>query len=237
MNKKNIVSFSGGKDSTTMLLMMIEKNMRIDEIIFADNGVEFPETYKHIDKVENYISRKIKRVSAKYNYVYYATQYKKENGGIGFGWANIKHRRCTGIKISTINKYLKNKYGDEDYTQYIGIAFDEKKRIKPNKKEKKAYPLVEWEITEKGCLEYCYNKGFTWNGLYEIFDRVSCYCCPFKKIRELKSIYEIFPELWNKIKKIDKGCYNDFRSDYTLDQLEQKFKNEIQAEKEQGELF
>ena len=30
---EHIVSFSGGKDSTAMLLMMLEKNMPIDEII------------------------------------------------------------------------------------------------------------------------------------------------------------------------------------------------------------
>lgn len=31
---KHIVSFSGGKDSTTMLLLMIEKGYHIDEILF-----------------------------------------------------------------------------------------------------------------------------------------------------------------------------------------------------------
>lgn len=33
----NIVSFSGGKDSTAMLLRMIDEGMQIDEIIFCDN--------------------------------------------------------------------------------------------------------------------------------------------------------------------------------------------------------
>lgn len=32
--KKHIVCFSGGKDSTAMLLKMIENNMPIDDIIF-----------------------------------------------------------------------------------------------------------------------------------------------------------------------------------------------------------
>jgi len=42
-NVKHIVSFSGGKDSTAMLLKMIENNMLIDDIIFLDTTVEFPE--------------------------------------------------------------------------------------------------------------------------------------------------------------------------------------------------
>ncbi len=48
---KRIVSFSGGKDSTAMLIMMIEKNMPIDEIIFCDTGMEFPAMYDHIDRL------------------------------------------------------------------------------------------------------------------------------------------------------------------------------------------
>ena len=50
--EKHIVSFSGGKDSTAMLLLMIEKGYKIDEIIFLDTGVEFPEMYEHIEKVK-----------------------------------------------------------------------------------------------------------------------------------------------------------------------------------------
>ena len=42
---KHIVSFSGGKDSTAMLLMMLEKKMQVDEIIFCDTGKEFPQMY------------------------------------------------------------------------------------------------------------------------------------------------------------------------------------------------
>ena len=49
---RHIVSFSGGKDSTAMLLMMIEKKMQIDEIIFCDTTVEFPQMIEHIDQVE-----------------------------------------------------------------------------------------------------------------------------------------------------------------------------------------
>ena len=55
----HIVSFSGGKDSTAMLLKMVELDMVIDEIIFCDTGKEFPDLYKHIQKVEKYINRKI----------------------------------------------------------------------------------------------------------------------------------------------------------------------------------
>lgn len=58
----HVVSFSGGKDSTAMLLKMIETGMRVDLILFCDTGMEFPAMYDHIEKVEKYINRPIKRV-------------------------------------------------------------------------------------------------------------------------------------------------------------------------------
>lgn len=53
----NVVQFSGGKDSTCMLLMMLEKGIPVDKIVFCDTGKEFPQMYEHISKVEDYISK------------------------------------------------------------------------------------------------------------------------------------------------------------------------------------
>lgn len=46
----NAVSLSGGKDSTFMLLRMIEEEIPIDKVLFADTGMEFPEMYEHMAK-------------------------------------------------------------------------------------------------------------------------------------------------------------------------------------------
>lgn len=51
------VSLSGGKDSTAMLLMMIERNMPIDVVLSADTGMEFPEMYEHLEKVDAFLYR------------------------------------------------------------------------------------------------------------------------------------------------------------------------------------
>ena len=45
----------GGKDSTAMLLRMLEENMQIDKIIFVDTGKDFPDMIEHIRQVQNYI--------------------------------------------------------------------------------------------------------------------------------------------------------------------------------------
>lgn len=62
---KHIVSWSGGKDSSAMLIRMVEEGMPIDDIVFIHVmatptiGGEFPEMYEYIHRMERYIDRKI----------------------------------------------------------------------------------------------------------------------------------------------------------------------------------
>ena len=50
-----IVSFSGGKDSTAMLLGLIDRGEHIDEVLYCDTSVEFPDMYTHIEKIKEYL--------------------------------------------------------------------------------------------------------------------------------------------------------------------------------------
>ena len=110
-------------------------------------------------------------------------------------------------KYRIIAKYLKGQYG-KDYREYIGIAEDETERIKKERTIHKLLPLVEWKMTEKDCLNYCYEKGFFWeeNGikLYDILDRVSCWCCGFKNKHELDNMLKYLPDYYLKRIKLFK---------------------------------
>ena len=186
MSKKKLymVSLSDGKDSTAMLLRLIEEKRPIDLILFCDTGLEFPQMYDHLKKLEQYIG----------------------------SW-------CTGLlKTRVVQNYLKELKEDFEVVEYIGIAADEPKRIKNG-----CYPLVEWEMTEKDCLAYCYAKGFDWGGLYEIFHRVSCWCCPLQALFELRKLYEHFPELWAQLRRWDDSTWRQFRADYSVRELESRF--------------
>ena len=224
---KHIVSFSGGKDSTAMLLMMLEKGMKVDYIVFVDTGKEFSQMYQHIHKVQDYIKREITVLKFDKPYDYWLGEHiktkGKNKGKCGYGWPTPLARWCTALKRDLITRFLKGL--NEEYQEYIGIASDEAKRCK-----NKIYPLVDWGVTEQQALEYCYSKGFDWGGLYEHFHRVSCFCCPLKSIPELKEIYSNYPEQWGIIKTMDNKAYNRFRADYSINDLEAKFN-----EKEAGE--
>jgi len=225
IGEKHIVSFSGGKDSTAMLLLMIEKGMKIDEIIFCDTGMEFPEMYEHIKKVEDHTKRKITILKSEETFEYYMFEHeikhrdKKNDGVLGYGFPRMTNRWCTiKLKQQLFERYIKEKYKGLTVVRYIGIAFDELNRVKEYE-----YPLVSWGVTEKQALKYCYDKGFDWNGLYEKFDRLSCWCCPLQRLSELEILYIEYPDLWNKLKVWQSKTYNLFRPDYTLDELELRF--------------
>lgn len=130
---KHIVQFSGGKDSTAMLLMMLERGMQVDDIIFCDTGKEFPQMYKHIEKVKQHIhstyNKDITVLKAKKSFDYYMFDHVKtrgkNKGSVGYGWANMGIRWCTTLMKKNVTKRYLNGLS---YISYIGIAYDEQKR-------------------------------------------------------------------------------------------------------------
>ena len=224
INIKNIVQFSGGKDSTAMLLMMLERGMQIDDIIFCDTTMEFPAMYEHIDKVEKYIGRPITRLKPPHDFIYYFAQCPKKRGKnkgkLGYGWPRMWARWCTRLfKIDLTAKYLRCV---SEYKLYIGIARDEPKRHEKRMKNV-IHPLYDWGITESMALQYCYNHGFDWSGLYEQFRRVSCWCCPLQSLNELRKLRKFHPELWRKLLKMDDMVEHKFKPDWSVRHLEQRF--------------
>jgi len=208
----NIVSLSGGKDSTAMLLMMLERNEPIHSVVFFDTGWEFPGMLEHIDLLEQKTGIKIwhlyPRIPFEYEMFHRPIVANKgpEKGKIhrtGNGWPSPMRRWCTARKVSQIEYFVKP---TPNPVSCIGFAVDETHRIKDNSKTPKRYPLIEWGITEADALQYCYDKAYHWGGLYEHFSRVSCFCCPLQKIGDLRTLREHYPELWAKMLEMDAAC-------------------------------
>lgn len=232
----NIISLSGGKDSTTMLLMMIERKEPIHSVIFLDTGWEFPEMLKHIDLLEKRTGIKIWRLHPRlpFNFLMAKRPVRSREKGnikyIGCGWPSLSRRWCTREKVNTLSYFCKE---IPNVIECIGYAADETHRKAPKRKGNYSFPLQEYHITEKDALKYCYDKGYDWGGLYKHFKRVSCYCCPLQRIGELKKLRKYFPNLWQRMLKMDKAIpvNKGFRDYDTVYDLEKRFSKEDEVEK------
>ena len=208
-----------------MLLRMAEEKMPIDLVLFCDTGLEFPAMYEHIDKLEAYLRIPIVRLKAPYSFEYLFYEYtpKRRNLALadlkGLSWADSRNRWCTGhLKSRVIERHLRELRKTYTVVQYIGIAADEPKRLHEHR-----YPLAEWGMTESDCLAYCKAHGFDWGGLYDLFNRVSCWCCPLQPLGELRKLRTHFPDLWQKLLYMDTHTWRGFRADYTAKQLNLRF--------------
>lgn len=243
---KHIVSFSGGKDSTAMLLKMIEKNMQIDEIVFCEImatptvGAEYPEMYEYLDKVDQYlmktIEKKITRIPSVISFEeqFYTVKTRGNHEGeiYGFPW-NLGAWCNSKLKVAALDKYFKNQ--DKEYISYIGIAYDEPRRLARLEKNEKA-PLAEWKMTEADCLEYTKEKGL-YNPLYDKFKRLGCWFCVKQGFDSLRVLRRDYPELWNMLLKWQIDSEVKFKPDYTIQQLEERFALEEELERAQTKLF
>ena len=226
-----------------MLLRLLESGMPVDIILFNETGLDFPEMEEHIRKVEEYIKRYtdigITRLKPEHPFEYYfydvlihhrkQTKFNERLGTDshnGFSWPGPKMRWCTDrLKTRPRTQFLRDYRKEYNIIEYVGIAADEEYRLrrKINDRENKRYPLVDWGMTEADCLQYCYERGFDWGGLYEKFSRVSCWCCPLQSLPELRVLYHEFPDLWQKLKEMDRRTYGQFRIDYSVIDLEKRF--------------
>jgi 3'-phosphoadenosine 5'-phosphosulfate sulfotransferase (PAPS reductase)/FAD synthetase len=232
---KHIVSFSGGKDSTAMLLRMIELNYQIDEVIFADTTFEFPEMYMWINKIESILPFKITKVTAPHSFDswFYGIPKRGKRGkqGIIRGFPPEFYgcwwqRDC---KTNAISK----KIGKGNIV-YMGIASDEFKRSKAKRYSKGdntyKFPLIDWNWSESDCVKYLESKGLK-HPLVTKFKRTGCWLCPKQSKKSLYSLYIHYPILWERLKKYELDSPNGFKAKIKLDDLELEFKNnEVKSE-------
>lgn len=218
---KYIASCSFGKDSLAMVLLLIEKKYPLDEVIFYDTEMEFQAIYNNKIKMEKILKEQnikftVLKDSLPFEYRAFEKEVRTRSGVAkrGYNWCGGMARWGTSGKLSAINKHYKENYGDEVIVEYIGVASDEHQRIEKYRSKRnktiKLYPLAEWNMTEQDCLNYCYSNGWNWKEneveLYEILDRVSCWCCANKNQKEIKNIMTYLPKYWEKIREYEDKC-------------------------------
>lgn len=233
---KYVASVSFGKDSLAMLLKIIEQGLPLDEVVFYDTGMEFEAIYGIRDKVvpilkENGIKYTELKPEQPFEYMMFEKPINGKKGlHYGYSWCGGACRWGTGEKLKYLHKVCKNCY------RYIGVAYDEPERVKKAQENGNLTPLADWKMTEEDCLKYCYEKGFYWeeNGfrLYDVLDRVSCWCCANKNLKELRNYKAKLPEYWEKLKELQKKTEIPFKG-IGVFELDERF----EKEGKQGVLF
>lgn len=187
------VSYSGGKDSLVTLLITLKAGLKLP-MIFADTGLEFPETLQNV-----------KDVSEKYGLTVIT-----ESGGEGF-WKEFEVQGppavdfrwcCKSCKLAPVKKLIEKNWGEA--VSFIGQRkFESAKRMQSprvwrNKNvlcQLSAAPIQHW--TAMHVWLYLFREGAPYNPLYELgLDRIGCFMCPSSDVACMKDIEARYPEMW-----------------------------------------
>lgn len=208
-----IASVSWGKDSLAMLWKLIWEKWPLDEVVFYDTGMEFDAIYAERDRTLYLLEgNRIKYTELKPKVPFWWSMLvrpvrSRKTGEIhkhGYGWCGGTCRWGTTEKLRALDKYAE----ERNAIVYVGIAADETRRLEKERKPYKRFPLVEFGMTEADCLELCTKTCWhTWEEdgvcLYDVLDRVSCWCCRNKNMKELKSIHDRLPRYWDKLTALE----------------------------------
>lgn len=227
---KYIASCSFGKDSLAQIIVAKYYDEPIDEIMYCEVmftdeiSAEFPE---HRDFIYNTAIPRLEQLFGLKTVVvrsdtnmwkdFHTLRIRGENAGKmrGFpipGLCTI-NRDC---KLRPIKRYLKEQ--TDEYTQYIGIAADEPKRL-TRLKSNEISLLGKYGITEEMATEICKNAGLL-SPIYQITSRNGCFFCPNASIRELRHLYFNHRNLWTMLrelqdeKNVSRRCFTKSKTIY-----------------------
>lgn len=201
----NLAQFSGGKDSTAMLLWMIEQGIEFTPI-FCDTSWEHPLTYAYIEEINQTVlgGRLVTLRSDKYE---------------GFEDLCVKRKLVPGkmtrfctqeLKIFPMHRYIES-LPNADVRVFIGIRADESlARSRDTEtqwcEDAGGYwinrPLLRWTAAQ--CFDLMKRHGVRPNPLYLMgAARVGCWTCVFVGLRELRALLRNTPEIKQRLRDLE----------------------------------
>jgi phosphoadenosine phosphosulfate reductase len=197
MDLKVSVSYSGGKDSLAVL-QLVDESLDDYEIMFADTGLEFPETVENVKQVVEHYGKKLRSSSA--------GEAFWDSVSV-FGPPTMDTRWCCKIcKLGPITRLI-----DENYEggclsfigqrQYESHARSISKNVWKNPwvgNQVGASPIQEW--TALHVWLYLFRTKAPYNPAYEKgYDRMGCWLCPSSSLADFFQLEESHPELAKKL--------------------------------------
>lgn len=208
---KHIVCFSGGKDSTALVLWAKE-NLPEFTVVFCDTGWEHPLTYAYIEEINRtQLDGKLVTIRS-----------RKYPGGmrelvqIKGRCPSTRARFCTdNLKTQPMITWLK--ILDDDPIVYHGIRADESQArslmsascFDDHYDAQIERPLFNWSA--KDCFDLMKKHGVKPNPLYLLgAGRVGCFPCIQITHRELKALSFYLPEIRGRIVELESLCGSTF---------------------------
>lgn len=200
----HVVCFSGGKDSTALLLWA-RANLESFTAVFCDTGWEHPLTYAYIETIDRTLlgGRLVRLQSADY------PGGMRELVTIKQRPPSATMRFCTSeLKVLPMIRWLKGI--DDDVTVYQGIRADEsaKRSVMPAREWNSDYdawierPLLRWTAAQ--CFALMAEHDVKPNPLYLLgAARVGCFPCVMVNHRELKALLRRLPDIRAAIEEVE----------------------------------
>lgn len=195
MTVATYLSYGGGVNSTALLVRYENK---IDEVIFADHGGDYPDTYDYVRYIERqgFSVTVIKPNVEGFDNLYDYCIHKRLIPSRLFRWCTDK------FKIRPITKYV-----DKPSKMFIGFCLDETKRVKSEFRYRKGivaqYPLIKDGVTRKDCIQIIKDAGV------KVPRKSCCYFCPFSRRLEARELLLNYPDLYQKCKVLENNCMRD----------------------------
>ena len=232
-----IASLSYGKDSMYMLEVIHQNNLPLDRIVhvevMATDAIsgDYPEMVEFKKKANKFIKERYGievetlRAEKSFEEQFYTKRGKRakpENVGKIYGFPAIMSRWCNSkLKVSLLKKFDKI----EKYTQYIGLALDEPKRLERMKGTNQRAPLAEYGITEEQAYKWCEENDML-SPIYKFSARGGCWFCQLQRIGELRNLRKNYPDFWAMLLKWDEDSPVPFRPNMTVHEYDKRFAHE-----------
>jgi len=220
----HIVSFSGGKDSTAMLVRMLELKMPVDLVLFADTFFEFEVMYEFHDSFKRWMGKyypdipmKTIATEATFDQWFHGPISRGDRKGEVRGWPLLAFP-CWWSRESKFKPLDKECKGN---IRYIGYAADETKRLAGDAMKSDSYqsPLGDWGWAEKDCLDYLETKGIA-TQLHRDFNRTGCFLCPKQPRASLEIMCQKYPKEWARARAMEDSNIRAFHPKYSLKDIE-----------------
>lgn len=193
---RHILSLSGGKDSAALAIYMRDR-VRDMEYIFSDTRKELPETYQYLDRIEDYLGKKVHRLNADLGFDHWYDVYG--------GMIPSNHRRwCTRmLKLKPFEQFV----GDGPVLNYVGLRADESRTgyisHKPNIIP--IYPFRDDGLKMADIIEILHTSGVGMPPYTEWGrTRSGCFFCFYQQKIEWVRLKEKYPQLYDEAKKYER---------------------------------